>query len=156
MVVADFGAGSGHYAVASAELVGQSGEVFALDILEDPLSQIATSARLVGIHNISTQVCNLEKIGSCKLPDISCDLVIVSSLLHQVEQKDNVVREAYRVLKTGGKILAVEWTSEAGFGPPVGDRIKKEEVRNLLEKHGFRPVKELPAGSFHYAFLYNK
>ena len=156
MIVADFGAGSGHYALASAELVGRAGEVFALDILEDALSQIAASARLTGIHNISTQICDLEKMGSCQLLDTSCDLVIISSLLHQAEQKDNVIREAYRVLKTGGKILVVDWTSEAIFGPPAGERIRKDEVKNLLEKNGLRPVKELPAGSFHYALLYSK
>ena len=156
MIVADFGAGSGHYALASAQLVGRSGEIFALDILEDSLSQIAASARLTGIHNISTQICDLEKMGSCQLLDTSCDLVIVSSVLHQAEQKDSIIREAYRVLKTGAKVLVVDWTSDAVFGPPVGERIRKDEVRNLLEKHGFRPVKELPAGSFHYALLYSK
>lgn len=157
MVVADFGSGSGHYAVAAATLVGKKGQVFALDVLEDALSQTATLARVVGVYNISTQLCNLEKIGSCRVPDTSCDLVILASLLHQAENKDNVIREAYRVLKTKGRILLVEWRPGTGaFGPPPEQRINKETAQKLLEKYGLRPLAEPAAGSFHYGLLYQK
>lgn len=156
MTVADFGCGNGYYSVAAGSMAGPKGQVFALDILEDSLSQTSTLAKLVGILNVSTQACDLEKTGSCKLPDTSCDAVIISSLMHQVENRDNVLREAYRVLKTKGHLLVVDWLPESAFGPPSQDRISKEKLGKLLEKYGFRPAAELPAGSFHYALLYNK
>ncbi len=156
MAVADFGCGNGYYAVAASELVGNSGQVFAIDVLEEALSQTATLAKLMGFSNVSTKQCDLEKLGSCPLADTSCDLVIMASFLHQVENKDNLVREAYRVLKTGGRLVVVEWQSEAVWGPIPAKRVSRQAVQQLLEKYSFRPVTELPAGSFHYALLYSK
>ena len=156
MIVADFGCGNGYYAVASAVIAGKKGQVYALDILDDSLSQTATLARLTQVHNVSTMSCDLEKIGSCKLADTSCDVVIISSLMHQVANHENVLREAYRVLKTGGKILIVEWLPESPFGPEQKSRMPKTKVEEWLPKFGFRPDRELPAGSFHYSLLYEK
>lgn len=156
MIVGDFGCGNGYYSVAAATMVGSKGEVYAIDILEDALSQTSTLAKLIGLRNIVTKQGDLEKFGGCDLPPTSGDLVIMASLLHQVENKKNVIREAYRVLKTGGKVLVVEWKPDAAFGPAVADRIALQDAKKLLEEQGFRPLTELPAGSFHYALLYEK
>lgn len=156
MVVADFGCGNGYYSIAAASKVGQKGQVFAIDIMPDALSQTATLAKMEGLRNIVMRQCDLEKFGACDMPEISCDLVIAGSILHQMKNKDNAMREAYRVLKTGGQILVVEWLPEAKLGPASQDRLPASEVKNVLEKNGFRPVKELPAGAFHYAWLYSK
>lgn len=156
MVVADFGCGSGHYAAAAGILVGRKGQVFALDILEEALSQTAMMARLLGLHNITTKVCDLEKFNGSGLSATSCDLVMIVSLLHQVEHKDNILREGYRILKTGGQVLVADWILNTFLGPPLADRINKDEAKSLLEKFGLRPLKELPAGNFHYALLYSK
>lgn len=156
MTVADFGSGNGYYAAAAANLVGKRGQVFALDILEEALSQTATLAKLLGLRNVSTKQCDLEKFSGSDLPDTSCDLVIIASILHQVENRENLLREAYRVLKTGGKLVVVEWEPNALFGPPASQRISKEETSKLLERYSFRPERELAAGSFHYSLLYSK
>lgn len=156
MVVADLGSGNGYYTVAAGVLVGKKGHVYAADILEEALSQTASLARMTRLNNISTHQCDLEAVGSCSVPETSCDLVILGSILHQVENKDNVIREAYRVLKTGGKLLVIEWKKDAPLGPAQETRISRDEVASLLETHGLRPGKELPAGSFHYALVYEK
>lgn len=156
MAVADFGCGNGYYSTAAAGMVGPKGQVFGIDIMEDALSQTATLAKIAGLRNISLRQCDLEQFGTCDLPETSCDLVIMASLLHQVKNKDNAVREAYRVLKTGAKILVVEWLPEAKFGPSPQDRLPITAIKSLLEKNGFRPLSELPAGTFHYALLYSK
>lgn len=156
MVVADFGCGNGHYAAAAGSLVGAKGQVYALDILDEALSQTATLAKLMGINNVSTRQCDLETFGGCGLPETSCDVVIISSILHQVKKKDSVLREAYRILKTNGKILVVDWQKDSSFGPVPAERVSKEEARVLLEKSSYRPVADLPAGNFHYALLYAK
>src|SRR3989338_4718698 len=163
MVVADFGAGNGHFAVAAARLAGRKGQVRAYDIMEEALSQTATLARMSGVPNVSTHQCNLEKVGACDLEETSADLVIMSSILHQVAGKDNLIREAYRVLKTGGRILVVEWKKESPLGPAVSERLDMAAARQLLEARGLHPASpaggppgELPAGAFHYALMYSK
>ena len=156
MTVVDLGCGNGHYAASAGLMVGKKGLVHAFDVLEDALSQTATLARLVGVQNVSTRQCNLEKLGSCDLEGSIADVVIVSSILHQLENKGNAIREAYRLLKTGGRLLVVEWKKDSALGPQVSERIAEAEIRKLLESNGLRPVAELPAGSFHYALLYSK
>lgn len=156
MTVADFGSGNGYYSVAAGTIVGQKGQVYAIDVMEEALSQTATLSKLVGLRNVTTKQCDLEKFGSCDLAETSCDLVVLSSILHQVENRDNLIREAYRLLKTGGKILVVEWNASAKFGPPVQSRIDEKTASTLLEKNSFRPLAELPAGAFHYALVYGK
>ena len=156
MIVADFGCGNGYYSVAAGSLVGKKGQIHSLDVLEEALSQTATLAKLVRLTNVATRLCDLETFGSSGLADGSCDLVIIASLLHQVEKTDEVVREAYRVLRTGGKTLVVEWKNDAPIGPEAKNRVPEKNAGVLLEKYGFRPISELPAGSFHYALLYEK
>ena len=156
MTVADFGCGNGYYSVAAAVQIGVQGQGYAVDILEEALSQTATLAKLVRVPNVSTVACDLEQLGNCHIADTSCDLVIVASLLHQAKNLDNILREAYRVLKTGGKILVVEWKPDAAFGPEASARIHPDEAAKLLGRYGFRPTKDLTAGSFHYALLYQK
>jgi len=169
MTVVDLGCGNGHYTAAAALLVGKKGQVHAFDILDESLSQTATLARMIGVQNVSTRQCNLEKFGSCDLEAQSADVAVMSSILHQLENKENAIREAYRLLKTGGRLLVVEWNKDAILGPSVSERISPEEIRGLLERNGFRPARpqrlsasdggrvgELPAGSFHYALLYTK
>ena len=85
MVVADFGCGNGYYAVVSGMLAGSKGRVYALDVMEDALSQTATLAKMMRVYTVSTHICDLEKTGSSQIGDTSCDLVIMVSLLHQVD-----------------------------------------------------------------------
>ena len=156
MTVVDLGCGNGHYATSAGQLVGKKGQVHAFDLMEEALSQTATLARLQGIQNVSTRQCNLEKFGSCDLEEQSADVAILGSILHQLENKENLIREAYRLLKTGGQLLVVEWKKDSSLGPPLAERVSETEARAMLEANGLRPVRELPAGSFHYALLYVK
>src|SRR3989344_2798503 len=142
MVIADFGCGNGHYTTAAAELAGKKGHVTAFDVMEEALSQTATLAKLLGLHNVATRQCDLEKLGSCAMPETSCDLVIISGIMHQSDKRENVLREAYRVLKTGGRILVVEWEADSPLGPAAADRISKSDMQGLLEKFSFRPLSE--------------
>ena len=156
MRVVDMGCGNGHFSVTVGTMIGSKGQVEALDILDEALSQTATLARLRGIQNVSTRVCNLELFSSCPLAEQDFDLVIMSGILHQLKNQSNAVREAYRLLKTGGRLLVVEWTPDSPLGPAMSERLDKQKVSQLLEAHSFRPERELPAGSFHYALLYRK
>ena len=156
MNVVDLGCGNGHFAVAAGLAVGNKGRVEALDILDEALSHTATLARLRGIQNVATRSCNLELFNASGLIEQSFDLAIMSGLLHQILNKSNAIREAYRLLKSGGRLLVVEWTKDSPLGPAWAERLDIAETRKLLEAHGFRPSGELPAGSFHYALLYAK
>jgi ubiquinone/menaquinone biosynthesis C-methylase UbiE len=154
--IADLGCGNGYYPVALAELAGSDGEVYAVDVQEEALEATVSLARHRGLKNIYTIRHNLEKPG-LKIPENSCDFVVLASTLHQTKNQKNVLRESYRLLKTGGKLLVIEWKKVGlPFGPEISRRLSEQQTEELLTQNHFRYVSELPIDRFHYALIYIK
>jgi len=157
MRVADFGAGSGFYVLTAAKLVGDKGKVYAVDIQKDLLVRLKKDAAAKKILNIEIIWGDLEKAGGAKLEDNSVDRVIVSNLLFQINGKENLAKEAMRILKPGGKILAIDWTESFGnLGPRAEDVFSKETARTLFENAGFSLEKIIDAGAHHYGLILSK
>jgi ubiquinone/menaquinone biosynthesis C-methylase UbiE len=155
-VVADFGSGAGFYSVAAARLVGDEGAVYSVDIMPDRLAVTQSSAAHAGLKNITVVQHDLEK-PITGLDAATFDLVIISNILHQVSSREVVVRNAYSLLKTGGKLLVVEWKKGFSvFGPKASIRVGEHEARDLVHKLGFKPLRNLEAPGFHYAILFEK
>ena len=153
MTAADFGSGSGGWAIPLAKLL-EDGQVFAVDIQEEPLSALEGRAKLQGIPNIRKIIANVEeKIPG--LPELSCDLILMTDLLFQIDNKEGVFKEAKRVLKPGGKILVVEWTPGVSLGPKEG-RVSKDEVKEIAKNLGFQLEKGFKAGDYHYGLIFKK
>lgn len=157
MVVADFGSGGGHYAIAAAEIVEDKGTVYAVDIQEDPLRHLMSEARLRRLRNIETYQCDLEKQDYCPIPAVSCDVVILANILHQAPGKKSIIASAYKALKTGGYALVVEWEPKgAVFGPSAESRLAEDEVADLFTNNGFKPGRKIATEPYHYAVTYIK
>lgn len=152
MIAADFGSGSGGWAIPLAKRL-KFGRVYAIDILEEPLSALKNKTEIERVYNIETINSNIEK--GVKLPDLSCDLVLLTNLLFQVEDKKRVLTKAKRVLKKGGKILVVDWSPEAPLGPKEG-RISPEEVKKMAKDLNLKLEKEFQAGIYHYGLIFIK
>lgn len=156
-VVADLGAGAGFYAVASAKIVGPKGVVYVVDILENALNNVASQSRIHGLQNIKTIRADLETQALDQIPDGSVDLGIMGNLLHQLKHRAEVMKEAFRMLKTGGKLLIVDWNDRPSpFGPGVTERIKQADAVKLGQTATFKLVRELEADRFHYGILMEK
>jgi len=152
MIAADFGSGSGGWAIPLAKRL-KFGKVYAIDILEEPLSALKSKAEIQRVYNIETISSNVEK--GVKIPDLSCDLVLITNLLFQVKDKNKILTEAKRVLKKGGKILVVDWFPQAPQGPKEG-RISAEEVKEMIKDLSLKLEKEFQAGIFHYGLIFTK
>ncbi|MFH1401441.1 MAG: class I SAM-dependent methyltransferase [Parcubacteria group bacterium] len=149
MVAADFGAGSGGWSIPLAQILSE-GKVFSLDILEGPLSALVGKAKLAKIINIQTQVADVEKDTKI-LPD-SCDLILMTNLLFQCENKKAALEEGKRILKKGGKILLVDWKKSANFGPR--DRaMTLEDIKKIVQESGFTIEREFEASPYHYGLI---
>ena len=96
MTAADFGSGSGGWVLPLAKIL-EDGKVYAIDILEEPLSALRSRAKTLKIENIETIKSDVEK--TSKLSSGSCDLVLLTNLFFQVEKKEEVLEEAKKVLK---------------------------------------------------------
>ena len=152
MVVADFGSGSGGWVIPLAKKV-EDGKIYAIDILEEPLSALKSRAKLEKIGNIETIRANVEK--TSKLISDSCDLVLMTNLLFQVDDKRKVLEEGKRVLKKGGKILIVDWRKDNPLTKEI-EKIDIEEIKNIAKDLGLKLEREFEAGDYHLALIFQK
>jgi ubiquinone/menaquinone biosynthesis C-methylase UbiE len=156
-VVADFGAGSGFMAREIAK-VATAGNVFAIEINRDMVARVIHEVEENHIKNIQPLWGDIEIPGGSKLADASIDLVVMSNILFQLDDKSGCIREASRVLKPGGRVLIVDWTeSFGGLGPAPHHVFEQKMAEELLSKSGFTKLSDtLPAGEHHYAILFKK
>ena len=157
MKVADFGSGSGEFALIAARHVGQGGLVSAVDIRQGPLRDLEAKAKLQGLSNIETIRADLEKAHSSGLADNSQDVVLLITVLFQSKHPLKIVAEALRVLKPRGRLVLIDWEKEnQGFGPPQDLRHAKETLQGEVVSHGSTLVEDFDAGSFHYGLIFIK
>lgn len=155
--VADLGSGVGFYSIALAKAVGPSGKVYAVDIQKELLSKLQTDATQEGVHNIKLIWGDLDLPKSSTLHDSSVDKVVIANVLFQLEEKDVLIEEAYRILKPGGKLLFVDWRdSYGGLGPKPQDIIREDVAKTLFEANNFQFEKDIQTGDHHYGFVVKK
>lgn len=158
--VADLGTGrEGRFALAAGKVVGEYGKVFAIDIAKDLLPGIETKAAMLGINNVHTLWSDLEMVGASKndIPDDSIDLAIVATVLYQSNKKKQIMEEAVRMTKSGGRIVVVDWKkAETPFGPPLDERVNPEDVKEIASGLGLLLLDEFEAGEYHYGLIFQK
>jgi arsenite methyltransferase len=98
----DLGSGRGTDVIRMAEEVGRDGFVYGIDISEGMINKAETTARNLGISNVSFVKSTLEEI---KLKDSIADIIISNCTINHSEDKQNVWNEIYRILKTGGRFV---------------------------------------------------
>lgn len=154
MLAADFGCGSGGWVIPLAKKL-EDGRVFAIDILEEPLSALRSKADIQKLLNIKTILSDVETKEGSKLSNDSCDLVLMTNLLFQVEDKKEVLGEGKRVLKKGGKVLVVDWIENSLLGPKE-KRVSVKEIKDLAKEIGLTQKEEFEAGGYHYGLIFEK
>ncbi len=158
MKVGDLGCGNlAYYAFGAAKLVGKNGLVYAVDILKNALNVVDNRIRQDGIENVKTVWSNLEQVGATNIPASSLDAVFIHNVLFQAGDHSGFLKETARLLKSGGKLMIIDWKKTgAPFGPPVGDRPDPENVKALASANGFKLTEEFEAGPYHWGMLFIK
>lgn len=151
---AEFGCGPGGFAIPLARRANR-GIVYGLDIQEEPLSVLKGRAKSEGLSNIRTVRCDLEEPKGSGLQDNILDIVIVSNILFQSEQKEAMIKEAKRILKSKGKMFVIEWKPDAPFGPQTG-RVSFEEVEKITKRLEMKLAETIDAGTYHWAAVFQK
>jgi arsenite methyltransferase len=144
-VVLDLGSGGGIDVLLSARRVGPTGKAYGLDMTDEMLELARANAAKAGATNVEFLKGEIERI---PLPDASVDVIISNCVINLSADKRQVLREAFRVLKPGGR-FAVSDVVIRGEAPAalrrdaelwvgcVAGALEEQEFKALLTEAGF-------------------
>jgi arsenite methyltransferase len=150
--VLDLGSGGGIDVLLSARRVGPSGKAYGLDMTDEMLALARENQLKAGVQNVEFLKGEIENI---PLPGDSVDVIISNCVINLSADKDRVLREAFRVLKPGGR-LAVSDVVVSGDVPPevrrhvelwvgcIAGALKDSEYESKLRAAGFESIEIEP------------
>ena len=155
--VLDLGSGGGIDVLLSARRVGPTGKAYGLDITDEMLALARENQRKAGVENVEFLKGEIENI---PLPDDCVDVVISNCVINLSGDKDRVLREAFRVLKPGGR-FAVSDVVTRGEVPAqirkdillwvgcIAGALKDAEYAEKLATAGFEAISIEPTRVYH-------
>jgi ubiquinone/menaquinone biosynthesis C-methylase UbiE len=140
-VVADIGAGDGRYSFAAAEIVGESGKVFATEIDEEKLRTLRSEVKERGLRNVDI----VESAdATTNLPGACCDAIFLRRVYHHLTKPLPFDTSLLLALKPGGKLAIIDFPPHPEYGKVKGvpkDRenhgIQQKILIDELTKAGF-------------------
>jgi SAM-dependent methyltransferase len=150
--VLDLGSGGGIDALLSARRVGPSGKVYGLDMTDEMLELARKNAKEAGATNVEFLKGELEAI---PLPGGSVDVIISNCVINLSADKDRSLREAYRVLKPGGRFAVSDVVVRGEVPEPIrksvelwigclAGALEEKEFETKLRNAGFTDVEIVP------------
>ena len=146
--VLDLGSGGGIDVLLSAKRVGPSGKAYGLDMTDEMLALANENKRKAGAHNVEFLKGEIEHI---PLPDNSVDVIISNCVINLSADKDRVLREAFRVLKPGGRFAVSDVVTRGAMNAEirksvllwvgcVAGALEENEYRDKLSAVGFEHI----------------
>jgi arsenite methyltransferase len=151
-VVLDLGSGGGIDVLLSAKRVGPTGKAYGLDMTDEMLALANENKQKSGLHNVEFLKGEIEHI---PLPDNSVDVIISNCVINLSADKDRVLKEAFRVLKPGGRFAVSDVVTRGEMLPEIrksvllwvgciAGALEENEYRNKLVSTGFETVEIEP------------
>ena len=150
--VLDLGSGGGIDVLLSARRVGPTGKVYGLDMTDQMLALARENQRKAGIENVEFLKGEIEHI---PLPDNSVDVIISNCVINLSADKDQVLREAFRVLKPGGRFAVSDVVTRGAIPSAIREKVllwvgcisgalEETEYQAKLARAGFEQISVEP------------
>ena len=150
--VLDLGSGGGIDVLLSAKRIGPSGKAYGLDMTDEMLALANENKRKAGAENVEFLKGEIESI---PLPDNTVDVIISNCVINLSADKDRVLREAFRVLKPGGRFAVSDVVTRGEMAPEVRQSVlawvgcvagalEENEYRGKLSAAGFEQIEIEP------------
>src|SRR6202034_2262237 len=150
--VLDLGSGGGIDVLLSAKRVGPTGKAYGLDMTDEMLALANENKKKAGVENVKFLKGEIENI---PLPDNSVDVIISNCVINLSADKDRVLREAFRVLKPGGRFAVSDVVTRGEMLPEIRNSVllwvgciagalEENEYRSKLTAAGFEHIEVEP------------
>ena len=157
--VLDLGSGGGVDVLLSAKRVGPTGKAYGLDMTDEMLALANENRRKAGAENVEFLKGEIENI---PLPDNSVDVIISNCVINLSADKDRVLREAFRVLKTGGRVAVSDVVTRGAIPDEIREKVllwvgciagalEENEYRSKLHAAGFEQIEVEPTRVYRVA-----
>jgi FkbM family methyltransferase len=144
----DIGAGIGYFSLPAAEIVGQNGKVFAIDISADMLAIIKEKQAEYSVKNIELVE---SKEYDLNITDGAANFAFMCNVLHEIDDKKRFLVEINRILENSGALAIIEWNeNRQNFGPQLEERILVKELTAILIDAGFEVQAEYKFSDYFY------
>src|SRR5271156_895220 len=155
--VLDLGSGGGIDVLLSAQRVGPTGKAYGLDMTDEMLTLANENKKKAGIENVEFLKGEIEHI---PLPDNSVDVIISNCVINLSSDKDAVLREAFRVLKPGGRFAVSDVVTRGEMLPEIRKNVllwvgciagalEENDYLRKLEGAGFSQAEIEPTRIYH-------
>jgi arsenite methyltransferase len=162
-VVLDLGSGAGFDCFLAAQRVGNKGRVIGVDMTQEMLEKARENVAKGGYANVEFRLGEIENL---PVADNHVDLIISNCVINLSPDKERVFREAYRVLKTGGRLMVSDIVlleklpgavqkSVAAYISCLAGAAMKEKYLGAISDAGFANVKVIDETSFGTEFISN-
>lgn len=151
-VVLDLGSGGGFDAFLVAKQVGETGRVIGVDMTSEMVSKARDEAKKGGYSNVEFRLGEIENLPAA---DESVDVIISNCVINLSPEKREVFREAFRVLKPGGRLSVTDIIASAPIPESIrndlglvagciGGAVTKDDIEEMLHSAGFENIAVVP------------
>lgn len=158
MRVADMGCGrTGHFVFPAARIVGDTGIVYAVDILKEVLESIDSRVKTHALSNVQVVWSDIEAINKTPIPPKSLDMCFFMNVLFGIKNKQAALAEAVRLLKDDGQIVVVDWSKRLGtLGPDDEAMVDPKKLAQTATQCGLKLTQTILVSDYHYCLIFKK
>jgi ubiquinone/menaquinone biosynthesis C-methylase UbiE len=155
-VLLDLACGSGAYSLAAAEIIGDDGKIYSVDLWKEGIDTLQREAAVRQLRQIQATVADVGR--HIPLADHSVDVCLMATVLHDLIQdktEKGALREVARIVRPDGVLAVVEFKKiEGPPGPPLSIRLSPQELESVVSPYGFRPTTTMELGSCTYLSIF--